>query len=279
MPTADFSRINTNIQGLQTLQALKALNAQLGATQLRLATGRRITEVADDAAGFTIAKNFDARARGLSVAFDNVGQAKNLLSIGEGGLQNVSNILVTMREKVTQAASDTLGTNERNAIATQLSDLAAEIGNIVSETTFNGVKLLDGTYTGKVFQTGANATDSFAFAITQNAGAASLTVSSTDLVVTTAANATASLAKVNTAIDTINVALQSIGSTVARLSVKESTLSIAITNTQAAQSRILDADVAREQLEATKLQIEQQLATAELAQANQSSQGLLALFR
>ena len=279
MPVGDFSRINTNIQGLQTLQALKALNAQLGATQLRLATGRRITEVADDAAGFTIAKNFDARARGLSVAFDNVGQAKNLLSIGEGGLQNVSNILVTMREKVTQAASDTLGTNERNAIATQLSDLAAEIGNIVSETTFNGVKLLDGTYTGKVFQTGANATDSFAFAITQNAGAASLTVSSTDLVVTTAANATASLAKVNTAIDTINVALQSIGSTVARLSVKESTLSIAITNTQAAQSRILDADVAQEQLNATKLQIEQQLATAELAQANQSSQGLLALFR
>jgi len=279
MPVGDFSRINTNIQGLQTLQALKALNAQLGATQLRLATGRRITEVADDAAGFTIAKNFDARARGLSVAFDNVGQAKNLLSIGEGGLQNVSNILVTMREKVTQAASDTLGTNERNAIATQLSDLAAEIGNIVSETTFNGVKLLDGTYTGKVFQTGANATDSFAFAITQNAGAASLTVSSTDLVVTTAANATASLAKVNTAIDTINVALQSIGSTVARLSVKESTLSIAITNTQAAQSRILDADVAREQLNATKLQIQQQLATAQLAQANQSSQGLLALFR
>ena len=279
MPVGDFSRINTNIQGLQTLQALKALNAQLGATQLRLATGRRITEVADDAAGFTIAKNFDARARGLSVAFDNVGQAKNLLSIGEGGLQNISNILVTMREKVTQAASDTLGTNERNAIATQLSDLAAEIGNIVSETTFNGVKLLDGTYTGKVFQTGANATDSFAFAITQNAGAASLTVSSTDLVVTTAANATASLAKVNTAIDTINVALQSIGSTVARLSVKESTLSIAITNTQAAQSRILDADVAQEQLNATKLQIEQQLATAELAQANQSSQGLLALFR
>ncbi len=279
MPVGDFSRINTNIQGLQTLQALKALNAQLGATQLRLATGRRITEVADDAAGFTIAKNFDARARGLSVAFDNVGQAKNLLSIGEGGLQNVSNILVTMREKVTQAASDTLGTNERNAIATQLSDLAAEIGNIVSETTFNGVKLLDGTYTGKVFQTGANATDSFSFGITQNAGAASLTVSSTDLVVTTAANATASLAKVNTAIDTINVALQSIGSTVARLSVKESTLSIAITNTQAAQSRILDADVAREQLNATKFQILQQLATAQLAQANQSSQGLLALFR
>ena len=279
MPIGDFSRINTNLQGLQTLQALKSLNTQLGLTQLRLATGRRITEVSDDPAGFTISKNFDARARGLSVALDNVGQAKNLLSIAEGGLQNISNILVTMREKVTQAASDTLGTNERNAIETQLDDLAAEIDNIVTETTFNSVKLLDGTYTGKVFQTGANAADSFAFAITQNSGASSLTVADTDLVVTSAANATSSLAKVNTAIDTINNALQSIGSTTARLSIKESTLSIAITNTQAARSRILDADVAREQLEATKLQILQQLATAQLAQANLSSQGLLALFQ
>ena len=279
MPSADANRINTNIQGLQTLQALKGLNTQLGMTQLRLATGKRITEVADDAAGFTIAKNFDVRARGLSVALDNVGQAKNLLSIAEGGLQNISNILVTMREKVTQAASDTLGTNERNAIETQLDDLAAEIDNIVTETTFNGVKLLDGTYTGKVFQTGANAADSFSFGITQNAGATSLTVADTDLVVTSAANATSSLAKVNTAIDTINVALQSIGSTTARLTIKESTLSIAITNTESARSRILDADVAREQLQATKFQILQQLATAQLAQANLSSQGLLALFR
>jgi flagellin len=279
MTTDEPNRIATRVQGLRTLQALKALNGQLGLTQLRLATGKRITEVADDPAGFTIAKNFDSRVRGLSVAFDNVGQAKNLLSIAEGGLQNISNILVTMREKVTQAASDTLGTAERNAIETQLDDLAAEIDNIVKETTFNGVKLLDGTYTGKVFQTGAGPLDTFSFAITQNAGAASLTVADADMVVTTAANATASLAKVNTAIDTVNTVLQNIGSTVARLSVKESTLSVAITNTEAARSRILDADVAREQLEATKLQILQQLATAELVQANAAAAGVLTLFQ
>ena len=130
-----------------------------------------------------------------------------------------------------------------------------------------------------MLRTGANAADSFSFGISQNAGATSLTVADTDLVVTTAANATSSLAKVNTAIDTINVALQSIGSTTARLTIKESTLSIAITNTESARSRILDADVAREQLQATKFQILQQLATAQLAQANLSSQGLLALFR
>ena len=121
MAIGDSTRINTNIGALNALSALKTVNRILEKKQLQLATGRRINEVADDPAGFVISRRIDARARGLSVALDNVGTAKNVLAVAEGGLLNISDILVTMKEKVTQAASDTLSSAERNKSYLRLS--------------------------------------------------------------------------------------------------------------------------------------------------------------
>ncbi|MFC1477281.1 flagellin [candidate division KSB1 bacterium] len=280
MAIGDSTRINTNIAAFNALHSLKSINRDLERAQLKLATGLRINEVSDDPAGFTISKRLDARSRGLSVAYDNVGTAKNVLSIAEGGLLNIQNILVTMKEKVTQAASDTLGSAERNAIATEINELTNEISNIVAETTFNDKILLDGAYTGISFQTGEDTTNTMNFAITSvntatGLGVQSATVSSQ---VYTASNASVALSKVDLAIEKISSELQNIGATVARLTVKESTLSIAITNTEATRGRIEDADIAREQLNSTRLQILQQTATAQLAQANVSPQNVLALF-
>ncbi|HVP58694.1 MAG TPA: flagellin, partial [bacterium] len=178
MANADLSRINTNISALNALNALRDVNAKLALHQLRLATGRRINSAGDDPAGMTFAKKLDSRARGLSVARDNIGDVQNLLSVAEGGTNSISDILITMKEKVLQAANDTLGTSERTAVKSQLDDLAAEIDQIVSSTTWGGVVLLNGTYTNKQYQVGEQATDTLQFSITQDHRASALSVAS-----------------------------------------------------------------------------------------------------
>ena len=281
MAIGDSTRVNTNIAAMNALNALKAINRNLEVSQLKLATGHRINEVSDDPAGFTISKRLDARARGLSVALDNVGTAKNVLSIAEGGLMNIQKILITMKEKVTQARSDTLGVEERNAIKEELSELSSEIADIVSETVFNKVALIDGTYTGKVFQTGEDKADVMNFSITDNASPVNLVVDDPNLadMVSNNTDAGTALDNVNAALDTVASTLQNIGATISRMTFKEDTLRIAITNTVSTQSRIQDSDIANEQLKSTRFQILQQTATAQLAQANVSPQNVLALFQ
>ncbi|MCP4724090.1 MAG: flagellin [bacterium] len=281
MAIGDSTRVNTNIAALNALNALKSVNRNLEISQLRLATGLRINEVADDPAGFTISKRLDARSRGLTVALDNVGTAKNVLSIAEGGLLNIQKILIQMKEKVTQAKSDTMGPNERNAIKEELDQLSSEIDDIVSETQFNSVALIDGTYTGKSFQTGEGVNDTLGFSISTDYDAASLVVDTANLgtKVSNSTDAGTALTNVNSALDTIASELQGIGATIVRMTFKEDTLRIAITNTESTKSRILDSDIASEQLKSTRLQILQQTATAQLAQANVAPQNVLALFQ
>jgi len=286
MAIGESTRINTNIGALNALNALKSVNKMLEKSQLRLATGRRVNEVADDPAGFVISTRLNARSRGLSTALDNIGTAKNVLAIAEGGLLNISDILVTMKEKVTQAASDTLSSAERNAIKTELDQLTAEIDNIVDETTFNNISLLGGDYRNKSIQTGEDTTNTLEINIvrqgTTSSGfrAADLEVDTSNVstLVFTAAGSSTALSKIDSAIEVISDALQNIGAYISRMSIKESTLSISITNTEATKSRIMDADLAREQLNSTKYLILQQTSTAQLAQANITPQNVLALF-
>jgi flagellin len=279
MANADLSRINTNISALNALNALRDVNAKLALHQLRLATGRRINSAGDDPAGMTFAKKLDSRARGLSVARDNIGDVQNLLAVAEGGINNISEILIAMKEKVLQAANDTLGTSERTAVENQLDDLAAEIDQIVSSTTWGGVVLLSGTYTGRQYQVGEQAGDTLSFGIAQDHRAAALTVSDASLDVATTAAASTSLSNINAAIDTMNTSLQSVGSISNRMQVKEANISVSITNVVASYSRIYNADMAMEQLEATKYLVLQQTATAMMAQANLAPQSILSLIK
>ena len=278
MANAGLSRININIAALNALNSLRDVNGQLALHQLRLATGKRINSAADDPAGMTFAKKLDARAKGLAVARDNIGDAQNVMSVAEGGIQAISDILITMKEKILQAANDTIGSAERTAVESQLDDFAAEIDQIVASTTWGGVILLDGTYTGKQFQVGEQSTDTLSFGISQDHRAAALSVADSDLDVSTTALASTALGNVNTALDTINTSLQSIGSTSARMGVKEANITVSITNVMASYNRIANADMAYEQLEATKYLVLQQTATAMLAQANLAPQSVLSLI-
>ena len=278
MAYGDLSRIGGNVQALQALNSLNKINGELGVHQLRLATGKRINSAEDDAAGFVISRTLQGRSKGLSVALSNVGDAKSMLSIAEGGLDNILGILEQMKEKVTQAASDTLGASERNAIESELDALTSEIDDIVDETTFNGALLL--TDVDKTVQSGESTSDTLVVSVTtQNHTSGALTVSDTNINVSSQTLASQSLGRINTAIDTVKNSIASIGSYQSRLSTKEATLSTAITNTEASRSRIMDADFAKEQLESLKLQIMQQTATSALAQANAAPQTVLSLFR
>ena len=273
----DLSRIGGNIQAMQALNSLNQVNKELGTRQLRLATGKRINSAEDDAAGFVISRTLQSRSKGLSAALNNVGDAKSMLAVAEGGLDSILDLLETMKEKVTQAASDTLGSSERNAIEDELDALTSEIDDIVTETTYNGSALLSDV--DKTIQTGESTTDSLVIAVTsQNHTSGALTVGDSSVNVTSSANASTALGNINTAISSVKTSIASIGSYQARLTTKENTLSTAITNTEASRSRIADADFAKEQLEALKLQIMQQTATSALAQANSAPQVVLSLF-
>jgi flagellin len=277
MATGDATRINTNIPALNALNALNDVNKQLQISQLRLATGKRINQAADDPSGYSISVSFDKRARGLAVALDGVGTAANAMSIAEGAMNNLTEILLNMKDLVVQAASDVLGTTERTAINTQLDSLRAEMDRIASQTTFNGTKLLDGTFTNRRFQTGDTETDFISFSITSNFNSTSMSLANVS--VTDSAAACNSFASVNAAITIVSSQVQAIGSAVQRMRLVENNLNVAIVNTTAAKSRILDADVAKEQVNATRLQILRNLATAQLAQANVAPQSVLSLFQ
>jgi flagellin len=277
MAAGDANRIGTNIGALNGLNSLMAINKKLALSQLRLSTGKRINEAADDPSGYSIANSFDKRARGLQVALDSVGTASNALAIAEGGLNNINQILLDMKDLVVQGASDTLGATERAAINTQLTALRDEINRISQQTTFNGTKMLDGTFTNRRFQTGDSESDSISFSISASFDSTSLSLTNVSVGDSTAA--CNSFASVDAAISTVATNVQKIGSVVQRMRLIENNISVAIVNTTSAKSRILDADVAKEQVESTRLQILRQLATAQLAQANVAPQSVLSLFQ
>jgi len=273
------SRINTNVGALNAFNALNSINSKIGTVQMRLATGKRINSAADDPAGYTIAKKLNTRSRSLSQALSNVGELKNILSVAEGGLQSINEIYVGIKEKVIQAGNGSYGSEELAAIVTQIQDMLNEVDDIISETKFNGSQLLNANFTSKTFQTGADGGDTLSVSISATIDSADFGLNSLDSSDLTGSAVTTTLNSLDTAITRVSTELQYVGSLVSRLDVKEQTLSIAITNTEAAHSRIVDADIAREQLEITKLQILQQTATVQLAQANVAPQGVLALFR
>jgi len=161
MANVDVTRIASNIGALNSLWALQTVNKQLGVAQTRLSTGKRINSAADDPAGLTIATKLNSRSEGLKVALSNIGDAKNLLAVAEAGVSRITDILVQMKNKASQGASDTMGSTERAAIQQQLNAYAQQIDDIVSQTNWNGNKLIDGSKlnTTLSFQTGADSED------------------------------------------------------------------------------------------------------------------------
>jgi flagellin len=262
---------------MSSLNAMQKTNSQLGLRQMRLATGSRINRAEDDSAGYTIAKKLQARVRGQEKALQNIGDAKSMLTVGEGSLNSIMDILQTMKEKTVQAANDTMGTAERTAIENELHALSSEVGDILSDSTFNGTALFSSANVALSFQVNAEEGDVFTATITSTT-VAGIGVDTASLVVNSAASAGDTLLAIDGAIDEISERIGTIGDSQKRLSFKQDNLTVSMNNYEAARSRIEDADFAKEQMEIVKLQILQQTGIASLAQANAGPQSVLSLF-
>jgi flagellin len=277
MSFGDLTRINTNLQAISSLNALQRVNSQIGIRQLRLATGSQINRAEDDSAGYTIAKKLQARVRGQEKALQNIGDAKSMLTVAEGSLNSIMDILQNMKEKSVQAANDTLGSDERTAIENELHALSAEIGDILDGTTFNGTSLFSSGTTSLTFQVNSENGDTFVATIATTT-VDGMGVSTGALDVGSSASAGATLSAIGDAINDVASKLASIGDSQKRLTFKQENLTVSMNNYEAARSRIEDADFAKEQMEIIKLQILQQTGTAALAQANMGPQSILSLF-
>jgi flagellin len=201
------------------------------------------------------------------------------MAVAEGGLLSMNDILVTMNEKLIAAASDTLGDEERQAISQQLVQQMAELGDIATQTEFNGVSMLDSAQTF-TFQTGADSQttwDVAGYTPTLLAMTNLLALTETDIIDST--NYTDYTAEIAAAMSTVSAGLTAIGSLMNRFTSKEDVISVSKINTEAAYSRIYDADMALEQMEVSKYSILQQTSLSMLAQANTNPQSILNLFQ
>jgi flagellin len=291
MASVDVTRVAGNIGALNALNSLTTINKELAIHQTRLASGKMINDASDDPSGLSMATTFDVRRLGLKTVLNGIGDAKNLLSTAAGGLQKIQDILVTMKNKALQGKSDTIGSSERTAIASQLNAYSKEIDAIVDQTQWNGTSLLGasgsagGTTSALNFLTSDNAaaaTTSFSFASSQGFGAFGAGTSGLGLNATYDATSVydgTALTGISAAIDKVKSGITDVGSFSARLSFKEDAMTVQYTNTEAAYNRIMNANMAEEQVNSSKLQILQQTATAMLSQANTAPQFLLSLFR
>ena len=303
MANVDVTRIAGNIGALNSLNALQNVNNELATHQARLATGKRLMSAADDPAGMSIATSFDIRRTAMKTTLSAIGDSKNLLSNTETGLTKIKDILIQMENKALESKGDTIGTAERDAVYGQLKAFRDEINDVVSQTQWNGKQLISGTggsgsTASLSFLTDPDAkvagVSTFSFTAGTNikagqgfqAGNASgvldatgLGLSDAALSVSTTTSGSIAAANIDAALTAVKEGISQVGSFVARLTFKEETLSVQHANTEAAYNRIMNADMAAEQVEASKLTILQQTSTAMLAQANTAGQFLLQLFR
>jgi flagellin len=275
---SDSNRIRSNIQAMNVLNSLRQVNNRVGMHQLRLATGKRINSAGDDPAGLTIATKLNSRQKILGQIYENLGEAKNVLGVAEAGLSQVNDILTDIGVKIERAASDSIGTSERQAISQQIVQLVNEIDSIAGETEFNGIKLLNAATTF-TFQTNERNQTAFTSS-TYTAAGMQMTqlaaLGSTSVI--NSANYLTFLSEVEAARSTILSGLSELGSMINRFTIKEESIQVGQINTEAAYSRIMNADLAEEQLNLTKFQILQQSTTAMLSQANLNGQSVLSLL-
>ncbi|MBY0405748.1 MAG: flagellin FliC [Cyanobacteria bacterium] len=265
--------INANTSSISAQRHLGIAANSLSQSLEKLSSGFRINRANDDAAGLQISELLRTRIRGSQKALDNSQDGINVLNIADGTYETIQNSLQRVRELVVQGASDTNGTDQRNAIKSELDQLSSEIDRIIQTTTFNGKTLLDGSQSTYNLQVGANGTanDQINVAgVFANNLSTNLKVDTANLTVNTTTNAQVTLNNLDTAIGTITSRRAVLGAFINRLQATSNNLSISIENQQAAEARVRNVDVAAESSKLVSNQILQQAASAILSQANQT---------
>lgn len=270
-------RIGTNVQSLTAQRNLQRATAGLNKNFEHLATGKRISSASDDAGRIGMSARLKAQVGSLDQAIRNANDGISLIQTGEGGLAEIENSLVRMRELAIQASNGTLSGADRSNLDQEFSELRSGIDQVAQSSTFNGHQLLNST-AGLTLQVGTGTT----------AGVDTLSVSTTDVTssaltlssasVTSASNASSAIAAIDTALDAVTSARADFGAAQNRLSATISQAQVRMENLASANSRIEDVDVAAETAELTKNSILQQSALSVLAQANSQPQAALSLL-
>ncbi|MCB0391191.1 MAG: flagellin FliC [Bdellovibrionales bacterium] len=273
-------RINTNTASLNAQRNLGGSKLGLDKSLERLSSGYRINRAGDDAAGLAISENLKAQIRGLKQASRNAQDGVSLVQVAEGALNEISSILIRLRELAVQAASDTIGPVERQFLNVEYDQLVSEIDRIADGTEFNGTQLLSGTGSILDFQVGTRNDpniDRISFdASKADSNAAALGVNLTS--VADKASAQNSLSAIDSAIVSVSAMRADFGAIQNRLQSTISNLAVSMENMSAANSRIRDVDVAEETAELTRNNILLNAGTSVLAQANQTSNVALGLL-
>ena len=271
--------IQHNMAAANTNRQLGVTNGNLSKATEKLSSGYRINRAGDDAAGLSISEKMRGQVRGLNRASTNAQDGISLIQTAEGALNEIHSILQRQRELTVQAANDTNVEADRTAIKAELDQLSEEITRIASQTEFNTMHLLDetggdsGTFN---FQVGANSDQAISVTISSMSAD---TLGVDDIGVDDYATATASITTVNDALEAVSTQRSTLGAVQNRLEHTIANADNTAENLQSEESRIRDVDMAEEMVAYSKDSILQQAAQSMLAQANQSTQGVLSLLK
>lgn len=261
-------RIQTNLPSLSAQRVLGVQQQKMAHSTQALASGSRIVKAADDAAGLSISEFLRGQTRGIAMARNNAFNAGSAIQISEGGLNEITNVAIRLRELGIQAASDNIGDKERSFLQEEASQLVAEADRIAKTTQFGDKKLLDGTGGKMTFHVGAFAGEENTISYTLNADATASKIGLSKVDMRDKSSAKDSLATVDKALEDIGLMRANFGAVQSRLNATVSNLDIQYENLMAANSRIRDVDVAKETAEMASAQVLQSAAISVLSQAN-----------
>ncbi|MCA0437329.1 MAG: flagellin FliC [Actinobacteria bacterium] len=269
-------QINTNIGALNAYRNLSGTQGAMQSSLEKLSSGLRINRAADDAAGLAISEKLRGQVNGLNQASRNAQDGISMVQTAEGALDEVHSMLQRMRTLAVQASNGTNSTANLGQIQSEITQLTTEIGEIAKRTKFNGLDLF--TTATTTLQVGANASDTMTFAgqALTSAAVGGTSISAVD--VTTATGANGAITTLDNAIDGIASQRASLGAIQNRLEHTIKNLGVSAENLAASESRVRDADMAKEMTQFSRNQVLQQAGISMLAQANQAPQSVLKLL-
>ncbi len=272
-------RVNTNVEAINVHNNLTITNNRVADSLKRLSSGKRINSARDDASGLAVANNFRAKISSMRVASQNAAEANSMLQVADGAYSKITDILVRMRDLATQAASEQ--TEQRDKLQTEFQALQDEIDRIAGSTKYGSMTVTNGTqsYTFQVGAGGANnSNDVMGISFTAVSTGALGVGSAVSIGGTGISAATDAMAKIDSALSSMNTYMATVGAYQNRLQYTMENLAISIENFSASESAIRDADMAYEMTQFTRNQILQQTGIAMLSQANQAPQQIMQLI-
>jgi len=274
--------INTNVTSMTAQRYLDQSKSTLSTSMARLASGVRVNTSKDDAAGMAIADRMNTQVRGMQVAMRNANDAISLAQTAEGAIGEVADMLQRMRELAVQAANATNTSADRDNLNAEYGQMATEIQRTLQNTKFNGLAVLGADAGTNAYQVGANAGETVSLSTTRLDNVATMTAlftgTASSIAGTSATNASAAMAAIDSALTLVNSQRALYGAAQNRFDAIVSVLQVNSENTAAARGRIMDADFATETANLSRAQILQQAGSVMVAQANAMPQQVLQLL-